>query len=207
MHKILLFIIFSLALLTIFTEIGRAEVSLGIWPAQIEINASFKTTTTEVYLFNPGSKDIKIKVEFYCENCERDFKLFNQRMGSITNEPKIDIIPSTLILKQNTSLFNPEKIRVIVHNPFWMKKQFKTSVFGKDIYIPFYGLIFDKDKFDGKIIVTTLDTKTALSITSEVDVNFYGINKLFFLISLLLIVFLVILAVQEHYKRVASKLK
>jgi hypothetical protein len=205
-HKILSFTIALLIFITVFIEVCRAEVSLGIWPAEIGVNAyPHKTTVAEIYVFNPGDSNVKAKIEFYCENCERDIGLFKHKIGTVTYEPDIDVNPSVLVAKENTSPFNPEKVDIIIHNPFWMKKHFKTSLFGKEVSIPFYGITFDRNEFEGKIIVTTIETKIALSITNKTKINVYGINKFIFIISILLIIFLISLTIQEYYKRKALK--
>lgn len=208
MHKILSLTIVILIFITVFAKVSRAEVSVGIWPAKIEVNTHpYKTTFAEIYMFNPGDIDIKTMIEFYCENCKRDILLFNHKIGAVTTDIDVEIKPSLLVIKENTSPYNPEKVEIVVHNKPLMKKYFEKTLFGKKISIPFYSITFDKNEFDGKIIATTQETRMALSITSEAKINIYGINKFIFIISIILLIFLISLAIHEYYRRKALKLR
>jgi len=168
----------------LFFSSAYGQAGIGIFPAKIEINAPFlKNTFTDVTIFNPSQREVNLKVEVYCRNCERDVKFFENKVGTLTYELDAKVFPSKITLKPMTE----QRILVKFSNPLFLKGIFKTSFFGKEVKIPIYTFHFDVEKFDYRVVASTISTPIEISLVSGIFLNFFGISKLFFMLTILVL--------------------
>jgi hypothetical protein len=192
----------AIVLIFLFTGIAKAQVGIGIWPSEIEIEAPFlKTSFLEIHPFSLTEKNVSLMFEFQCKNCEKDVNFFGKKVGSFQYLLDVEVDPKTLEI----SSFKQEKIMVKISNPLFLKAIFKTEFFGKNISIPFYLLHFDKEKFNGRIIATTQGTKLSVSLSNKISINLIGINKLFFIISIAFFALIIALIYREYVKKIYLK--
>jgi hypothetical protein len=179
-EKIALIAIFFM----LFFSSAYAQAGIGIFPAKIEINASFlKNTFTDVTIFNPSQKEVNLKIEVYCTNCERDVKFFGNKIGTLSYELDAKVFPGKITLKPMTE----QRILVKFSNSLLLKGVFKTTIFGKELRLPVYTLHFDVEKLDYRVVASTVSTPIEISLVSGISLNLFGIDKLFFILAFLIL--------------------
>jgi hypothetical protein len=196
--KVSFIAIFSLLFLTP----AYAQTGIGIFPAKIEIEAPFlKNTFTDVTIFNPSQRELKLKVEVYCKNCERDVKFFENKIGTLTYDLDAKAFPSTITLQPMTE----QRIMVKFPNSLILKGIFKTTIFGKEVRIPVYLLHFDEEKFDYRVVASTVSTPIEVSLVSGISLNFFGISKIYFMLTILVLLIIASFVYYLYNKKIYER--
>lgn len=186
MYKLIILI------LLIFAPSLVYSTSLGVWPAKINTTIlPFKTNYEYIYFFNPGDKDIEIKIDFICDGDKNIIKKLN-----------MNIYPDRILIEKNTTQFNSERILITFDNPLFIRKIFSFYIFGRKIDIPFYSIIFNNNTFECMITATTLNEKTPIIVTSKIDLELVGINSLKFIFLLLFTLLILLIASYLYYKKI-----
>jgi len=187
--KILLFIL----PLVLLIPIVHSSITVGIWPAEINMTVfPFERTYNYVYLFNPGDRDVNVKVSFICNTCKGK---------SFIDDLNVNIYPSYVNLKNNTTPnLGAKQIVIDIKNNLFIKKIFVLKVFGKSLEIPFYAPILGNKYIKGKVVAETTDTKTIMMITSKININLVGISYTKFILFIFTILFFLILIAFKYYK-------
>ena len=180
----------KVAFITVFFlssfTLAYAQVGMGIFPARIEIESPFlKNTFTDIVIFNPSQKEVNIRIEFYCKNCERDVKFFGNKIGTLTYDLETKIIPEKISLKPGME----QRVLVKFPNSLFLKGIFQTEIFGEKVNIPFYSLHFDEEKLECRVVATTI-SPTEISLISDISLKFFGISKVFFILTILVLLFI-----------------
>lgn len=200
--KIIIFV------LTLFASIlvAEAQVGVGLWPAKINVNVPMlKSAIVDIYFFNPTQKELKLKVDFYCKNCEENISLFGHNIGKLVYSLDTKIYPSVMLIP-NTSLNTSKPARLRIYNPVFLSASYQTSIFGKGISIPMITLCLDKKVFNGMVIAETLDGSFNVQIASSVHIEFEGINILVFILGVVSIVLFLTFYYRRKIKKELSRI-
>lgn len=189
---LILLIFFSL----IFSVKG--EIELGIWPAKLNFTSKlFKNNLFNIFFFNMGEHDVKIKVEFTCRNLTQPFKIFGKKIGNWREELPVKIFPSTLTVRGGTSIYSPANATILIKNNGLTVKRLYLN----EISIPFPNLVFGDRELNCKVVATSLEGLTLLSITSSVRLKLEGLNPLLIFGIISLVSLVIGLSVYLYYKK------
>jgi|YelNatPaOPRAMG01_1025707.scaffolds.fasta_scaffold35163_3 hypothetical protein len=196
--KVSFITIFSL----IFLSSVYAQTGVGIFPAKIEIEAPFlKNTFTDVTIFNPSQRELKLKVEVYCKNCERDVKFFENKIGTLTYDLDVKAFPETITLQPMME----QRIMVKFPNSLLLKGIFKTTIFGREVGIPVYLFHFDEERFDYRVVASTVSTPIEISLVSGISLKFLGMSKIYFMLAILVLLLIASFVYYIYNKKIYEK--
>jgi hypothetical protein len=80
-----------------------------------------------------------------------------------------------------------QRFLVKFSNSLLLKGIFKTLIFGKEVKLPVYTLHFDVEKLDYRVVASTVSAPVEISLVSGISLNLFGINKLFFMLTILVL--------------------
>jgi hypothetical protein len=175
---------------------AATSTSLGIWPTEINITIEpLKTSHTSIYIFNPGDDDMEAELYFIPEDLNG-------------HNFDVQIYPSRMTVKRNTTPFEPEEARIIVRNNLFLKKSVDLDILGKEVEVPIYVPILGKAQFEGKVAAETLTEPTSVIVTSKVRLELVGFNKLkLFIFSVVLVSILTLKIYRDYMKKGKPKSK
>lgn len=155
-----------LILLLVFVPSVINATGLGIWPAEVNVTVlPLKTSYTSIYLYNPSGDDIDVDLsyDYYGKYLPKD-------------QFKFAMHPSKITVKKNTSMYEPEEVKLIIRNPLFIRNDVKLKIIGKEINIPTFRPIIGKTGFEGRVKATTVTKPMSIVLTSKTNVEITGFN-------------------------------
>jgi len=179
-----------------------ATEGLGIGPAKLEIDVSpTEEHLVYIFLFNPSDQDSDVNLSVYCANCVQDFKILGYALGKVNYSVDfIEVIPSSLLVEKNTSVFEGEYIVVSIRMPLFIKKELRFSG-NRSIF--YHTLISSIDDFDIRVVAET-GKIMKISVVSYIKINVRK-NIVYTLITISLIILFVVIIFLAKSKKPKSR--
>jgi hypothetical protein len=150
-------------------------------------------------LFNPGNKDVEVAIKFECKNCSEDFDFLGIKAKK-TSYIDNSVYPEKMLIEKNTVANVSKGFVFSVSSPLFIRHELVFPNFR----IPYLSLNIGKKIVNGEIQATLVNSIVSLTVTSKVKLILEGINPLFLLLFVSVLVFSITLFI--YYRR-KSELK
>lgn len=203
MHKEMILALVSISTFFALASFAQAQMGLGIWPAKFDAHVPFLGRFhTYIYLFNPSNKDAEVTLGFRCKNCSEKFDFLGIK-GQKISYLEYSTYPEKMFIEKNTMFNDSKGFRFSLYNTIIMRNELVLS----NLRIPYWSLNIGKKTVEGEVQATLANQMVSLTVTSEAKITLEGINPLFLLLFVSVIVFLVTLLIYRRQKLEIKKLE